>query len=106
MPKMRGLPAAAGDPPNVQQLQGSQLPAGQQDVDVADQRGEVDPRQRREGGDQHLPLEVLTHRDLVCPLHLGLMQGALTELGAPVTPASLHPFAEPSACVARLAHAG
>ena len=36
---------------------------------------------------RHCPFLELAepHRDLVCPLHLGLMQGALTELRAPVT---------------------
>jgi predicted ArsR family transcriptional regulator len=39
---------------------------------------------------------------VVCPLHLGLMQGALAELRAPVEAARLEPFAEPDACVAHL----
>jgi predicted ArsR family transcriptional regulator len=39
---------------------------------------------------------------LVCRVHLGLMQGALAELRAPVTAAQLEPFAEPGACLARL----
>jgi predicted ArsR family transcriptional regulator len=41
--------------------------------------------------------------DVVCALHLGLMQGALDELGAPVQVESLRPFATPRLCVARLA---
>lgn len=54
---------------------------------------------------RHCPFLELAepHRDLVCPLHLGLMQGALKELQAPVTITSLEPFAEPSACLAHLA---
>lgn len=43
---------------------------------------------------------------VVCPLHLGLMQGALEELGAPVTAAGLEPFGEPDACLVRLEPAG
>ncbi|TDB96835.1 helix-turn-helix domain-containing protein [Actinomadura sp. 7K534] len=39
---------------------------------------------------------------LVCDVHLGLMQGALTELGAPVEAHRLEPFAEPGACLAHL----
>lgn len=39
---------------------------------------------------------------LVCRVHLGLMQGALTELRAPVTATRLEPFAEPDACLAHL----
>jgi predicted ArsR family transcriptional regulator len=42
---------------------------------------------------------------IVCPLHLGLMQGALAELGAPLAATRLEPFAEPDACVARLERA-
>ncbi|TDC70878.1 ArsR family transcriptional regulator [Actinomadura sp. GC306] len=39
---------------------------------------------------------------LVCDVHLGLMQGALTELDAPVEAQRLEPFAEPGACLAHL----
>jgi len=42
---------------------------------------------------------------VVCPLHLGLMQGAFAELGAPVAAHRLEPFAEPDTCVAHLAPA-
>jgi predicted ArsR family transcriptional regulator len=42
------------------------------------------------------------HQDVVCSLHLGLMQGALTQMRAPVTASRLEPFAEPSLCVAHL----
>ncbi|MFI0408439.1 helix-turn-helix transcriptional regulator [Actinomadura sp. 3N508] len=43
---------------------------------------------------------------LVCDVHLGLMQGALAELGAPLAADRLEPFAEPGACVAHLRRAG
>lgn len=39
---------------------------------------------------------------LVCPLHLGLMQGALSGFGAPLTATGLEPFAEPGFCLAHL----
>jgi predicted ArsR family transcriptional regulator len=42
------------------------------------------------------------HTDVVCALHLGLMQGALSELKAPVDATSLEPFVTPQLCVARL----
>ncbi|MFH8336884.1 helix-turn-helix transcriptional regulator [Streptomyces sp. AM6-12] len=42
------------------------------------------------------------HGALVCPLHLGLIQGALDRLGAPLTATRLEPFAEPDACCAHL----
>jgi predicted ArsR family transcriptional regulator len=40
--------------------------------------------------------------DVVCSVHLGLMRGMLTELGAPVEAHRLEPFVEPNLCVARL----
>ena len=42
------------------------------------------------------------HQDVVCALHLGLMQGVLAQLRAPVTADQLRPFAEPSVCIADL----
>jgi predicted ArsR family transcriptional regulator len=42
------------------------------------------------------------HSDIVCAIHLGLMQGALDELGAPVAATSLEPFVTPQMCVALL----
>jgi predicted ArsR family transcriptional regulator len=42
------------------------------------------------------------HRDVVCPVHLGLMQGAMAAWDAPVTVDALTPFAEPDLCVAHL----
>jgi predicted ArsR family transcriptional regulator len=42
------------------------------------------------------------HRDVVCGIHLGLMRGALAELGAPFEEVSLQPFAEPGICLAHV----
>jgi predicted ArsR family transcriptional regulator len=42
------------------------------------------------------------HRDVVCAIHLGLMQGLLAELGAPVEAERLEPFVEPNLCIAHL----
>lgn len=42
------------------------------------------------------------HTDVVCAIHLGLMQGALGELHAPVEATSLEPFVNPQLCIARL----
>lgn len=44
-----------------------------------------------------------SRRDVVCPVHLGLMQGALELWDAPITVDALTPFAEPDLCVAHLA---
>ncbi|GEL17578.1 helix-turn-helix transcriptional regulator [Pseudonocardia asaccharolytica] len=57
---------------------------------------------------RHCPFRELAeqHRDLVCPLHLGLMQGALTALRAPLAVTALQPFTDDTTCVAQLAPAG
>jgi len=43
------------------------------------------------------------HQEVVCPIHLGLMRGALTELGATTRATKLEPFVRPDLCVAHLA---
>lgn len=43
-----------------------------------------------------------TRQDIVCQLHLGLMQGVLDQLRAPVRAERIQPFAEPSLCIAYL----
>jgi predicted ArsR family transcriptional regulator len=56
---------------------------------------------------RHCPfLELAEGYDqLVCRVHLGLMQGALAELRTPLTATRLEPFAEPGACLTYLEHA-
>jgi predicted ArsR family transcriptional regulator len=53
---------------------------------------------------RHCPFREVaqSHADVVCALHLGLMQGALSELQAPVDVTSLEPFVTPSLCIGRL----
>ena len=46
------------------------------------------------------------HQDVICPIHLGLMRGALAELGARTRATKLEPFVRPDLCVARLAGGG
>ena len=46
------------------------------------------------------------HTDVVCALHLGLMQGAVAEQRAPLEVTALQPFARPDLCVARLRATG
>lgn len=43
------------------------------------------------------------HQDVVCGIHLGLMQGVLAALDAPLGTERLEPFVEPDLCIARLA---
>jgi predicted ArsR family transcriptional regulator len=52
----------------------------------------------------HCPfLEVATeHPDIVCSVHLGLIQGALETLRAPLVATDLTPWATPSTCVATM----
>jgi predicted ArsR family transcriptional regulator len=42
------------------------------------------------------------HQEVVCSVHLGLMQGMLAELDAPIDTDRLDPFVEPNLCIARL----
>jgi len=44
-----------------------------------------------------------SHQDVICPIHLGLIRGALAELGATTQVTTLEPFVRPDLCVARLA---
>jgi predicted ArsR family transcriptional regulator len=43
------------------------------------------------------------HQDVICPIHLGLMRGALAESGATTQATRLEPFVRPDLCVAHLA---
>jgi len=50
------------------------------------------------------PFEPLArdHRGVVCGVHLGLMRGALREMGAPLDAVTVEPFVQPDLCLARL----
>ncbi|GAA3748006.1 helix-turn-helix transcriptional regulator [Salinactinospora qingdaonensis] len=64
---------------------------------------------RRSPDDSHIDLHRCPFRELaeanpeiVCGVHLGIMRGALDEMGAPVEARRLRPFAEPDRCIAEL----
>ncbi len=63
---------------------------------------------RRQIGLRHCPfLELAESRPaVVCPAHLGLMQGAMQAWRSPLTVDRLEPFVEPDLCLAHLAPAG
>ncbi|HEY0951012.1 helix-turn-helix transcriptional regulator [Nocardioides sp.] len=66
-----------------------------------------EPHATESGVDVHLrrcPFREVAekHTDVVCAIHLGLMQGALEEIDAPVTATALTPFVTPHLCVARI----
>ncbi len=42
------------------------------------------------------------HPDIVCTIHLGIMQGALDEMDSPLTADRLEPFVQPTLCVGYL----
>lgn len=68
---------------------------------------EPEARKSKQGSEvrlHHCPFREVAekHTEVICALHLGLMQGALEELNAPVQATSLEPFVGPSLCVARL----
>jgi predicted ArsR family transcriptional regulator len=56
---------------------------------------------------KHCPFQQVatTYQSVICPLHLGLIRGALAELGTGIEADSLEPFAEPGACVGHLTSA-
>jgi predicted ArsR family transcriptional regulator len=81
-------------------------------IDLLDELGFAPERHESEAvldGDmqvrlRHCPfLELAESRtDVVCPIHLGLMQGALDTWDAPVEVGRLDAFAEPDLCLAHL----
>jgi predicted ArsR family transcriptional regulator len=72
------------------------------DLGFAPERQEVDGQQRV--GLRHCPfLELAENRtSVVCPVHFGLMQGAMETWKAPVSVDRLEAFVEPDLCVAHL----
>lgn len=77
-------------------------------VDVLDDLGFA-PERREAGGVhqiglRHCPFLELagTRSNVVCPIHLGLMQGALASWEAPVAVDRLDAFVEPDLCLAQL----
>jgi len=52
----------------------------------------------------HCPFReaAIEHQDVVCAVHLGLMQGVLSEIGAPIVADRLEPFVEPNLCIAHV----
>lgn len=77
-------------------------------IDVLDELGFAPERRVVDGEQQvglrHCPfLELAENRsNVVCPVHLGLMQGAVETWGAPVSVDRLDPFVEPDLCLAHL----
>ena len=73
-----------------------------EDLGFAPQRMDADERVRF--GLRHCPFLELAEgaSAVVCPIHLGLMQGALETWGAPVTVDRLEPFVEPDLCLAHV----
>lgn len=57
---------------------------------------------------RHCPfLELaVSNPEIVCPVHLGLMEGAMESWDSPVTVGRLEAFAEPDLCLAHLAAVG
>jgi predicted ArsR family transcriptional regulator len=78
-------------------------------VDLLDDLGFAPERRGEEQvGLRHCPFLELaeTRKAVICPIHLGLMQGALETWRAPVTVERLDAFAEPDLCLAHLSRQG
>lgn len=77
-------------------------------VGVLDEFGFAPERRKSGGGQQigvrHCPfLEIaVVQSEIVCPIHLGLMQGVLESQAAPVAVDRLEAFVQPDLCVAHL----
>jgi len=77
-------------------------------VDVLDELGFAPERRATGGGQQvglrHCPfLELAENRSgVVCPVHLGIMQGALEAWEAPISVDRLDAFVEPDLCLAHI----
>jgi predicted ArsR family transcriptional regulator len=77
-------------------------------VDMLDELGFAPERRESDGKQQvglrHCPFLELaeTRASVVCPIHLGLMQGALETWEAPVAVDRLDAFVEPDLCLAHL----
>ena len=63
--------------------------------------------------EEHAERKILLHRcpfrevaesnqKVVCAVHLGMLRGALSEMGAPLQATRLEPFVEPTLCIAHL----
>jgi predicted ArsR family transcriptional regulator len=76
------------------------LTAMMTDLGFAPEPGDASDRIRL----RHCPFLELAeeYSSTLCPLHLGLMQGALKEIRAPIAATRLEPFAEPDACLVHL----
>jgi predicted ArsR family transcriptional regulator len=91
---------AAGPEESIEQL-----------VSLLDELGFAPERQaadeRVQVGLRHCPFLELaeTRAQVVCPVHLGLMQGAMDAWDAPITVDRLEAFVEPDLCLAHLAPA-
>lgn len=81
-------------------------------VGVLDDLGFAPERRTSDGeqvvGLRHCPFLELaeTRSAVVCPIHLGLMQGALETWGAPISVDRLDAFVEPDLCLAHISPAG
>ena len=81
-------------------------------VDLLDESG-FSPRVERTHRELRILMEpcpflelARRHPEVVCPIHLGIVRGALAELGGALTATRLEPFVTPDLCVVHLAGRG
>jgi predicted ArsR family transcriptional regulator len=77
-------------------------------VELFDELGFV-PEAVKESGERKILLHRCPFREVaesnqkvVCAVHLGMLKGALAEMGAPMQATRLEPFVEPTLCIAHL----
>ena len=107
-PRTRPFNKSGADAPSAQRRAPSKTHAVTELVKLLAELGfEPEPpdgRRAREIRLRHCPFQNLAeqHGEVICSVHLGLMQGALSAMRAPVTVDRLDPFVEPDLCVAHL----
>lgn len=106
--RRRGSPSGGGDGTGTDDPQGSVTAL----MGLLDGIGFA-PEQRQDGGQMHIGLRHCPFLELaeagseiVCSVHLGLMQGAMEAWRSPLTVDRLEPFVEPDLCLAHLTAAG
>jgi predicted ArsR family transcriptional regulator len=104
----RLAPAAMGRSPGSEAEALGRLTDFLDDLGFAPERPTAHAGKRLEIALRHCPfLDIAdSYATVICPLHLGLMRGALEAGRSPVTVERLDPFAAPDRCLAQVAPAG
>lgn len=100
-PEAPKAPKAAQAPQASTAPQAAKGPKAPQALQAPETTAEASTREIRL---RHCPFREVAedHQDIICRLHLGLMQGALAQMQAPLTADRLDPLVQPNLCIAHL----